>query len=690
MEDLGEALCRCIVVINNAVTGNTISEEHADAYVAAKPWVYDGSVYMPIRYFTAHPNSHCAIMRFDPQYGENPGWTILQPEARVLSGQATLTSLSDVSVSVAQNGNETLVPFAGLDRFSAPGVQDDPTDPANVVDTVGVDGYRFTANNRDRFTTATVSGYTYLSGGCVMQFDGRRAVEAGFWTFPDLTSANFTVEESGSMPAGVYTYAFVWEWPDYLGNRHQSAWRSIAVTVPVSSGSGGGDVGSVAIEMPQEMSQSCKPWRTFGTDARPITLAIYRSEPDETQLFRLEGTGVSRFLDSPRGQLTGSFGTWTDTYDSETIALTSREMLYGSVGQTELLNEAIPASNIMVEHDNRLWFVLAEDPTVCGYSKQHFAGIGIAWNRTLVVQFPEPIVALVPQDGNLVAFSRAGNVYTVIGRPNDNAGLSQGYEPPKLLSVDRQSINSRAIVSCPDGVFYESPRGLEILPRGGQQVEFYGELVRDTLAAFPVITSALHVERDSEVLFACMVSESAGQAGRVIAYSYLHKQWFIRNYQGKGISSMTDHLGGVVFGVYDSDSAMTLWKEAAPFVDGNGSYIPWSLETGDIRLGGVGGRQSVWYLTLVGQVFARETLTISESIDGGQTFDGERIFAQPSAINTWERQYQVLNRKSDTIRIRMLSSQNTDAASRGIGLLSMKITGNPLRGRSRLPASMEA
>lgn len=690
-----------LIYFNDGLLGNAGgSGGMADAHVVAKPWVYDDGVYVPIRFYTSLENSHIAIVRFKPEIGTQRASNYGVMEMRALGSQAADANPHDVSGNVAVSGATVMVPFLRSDRFNSPIIGTDPTGTTTVLESggsavgtqvinvTGVDGYTVKHDQRDRFQLAKLGPYTFLGGGTVLTFDGRRLFELGFWSFPDISSSSFTPSTSGgSMADGTYRYTAMWEWPDYAGNVHRSSY----VTTATATISGGGGSGSVAFALPDGLSQTMKQFRiatgVYG-DGRPVVLAIYRSVEGETTLHRLEGTGVTGFPESSMDAFEG-LGTYTDTFNSTTIDLVSRELIYADGGEGELPNEAPPPARVLTVHDARLWGVDDTDRSVVWYTKQFYPGAAPAWNRSLVVQFPADVEAITGQDGNFVAFTRHA-IYTVVGRGFDNTGQLTGYEPPQLLSGERGCVNARSIVAAPPGTFFESHRGIELLPRGGGSPSHIGENVERTLETYPVITDALHVARDSEVWFSCVTAETVGATGVVVVYDYENNVWFVRDYQSKPIAAMTVHQDVVVLGIYDSASALTLWREDTGFDDADGSFISRTLELGDTRVGGVMGYQDVGYATVLGEAFGSEVLDMTDSVDSGQTYPDGTTFQAAASEPNFQRRYQTKNRKGSAHRFKLVFSQlGTTVDTEGIGIVGMTLEASPLRGAARLPAHQQ-
>ncbi len=673
-----------------------------DAYVCGKPIGRNGKSYFAIQYYTSRPNSSAALVRIDPGFGTPRANLVARPEVLLNQGRGVreLSTggiiVGDAAHSVAWLNDELVVPVVTVDRYSGPTVLEDPTGDGgegttNVVERIGLDAWRFAFGERDRFMTAKVGGYTFLGGGTVLQFDGKRAVELGFWSYPDIDEGDLTVAlTGGNLADGTYTYAFVWEWTDWLGNRHQSAAKIINKEV-----SGGGGSAAITITLPPGMPLTFKQWRIQGEDSRPITLAIYRSRSTEEDvdtgavvtLHRLEGDGVQPFPENDPNE-EASLGDYVDDYNSDTIALVTRELLYTSgAGSNELDNVPPPPSRFLVAHDSRLMGIDDTNPRRIWYSKQMFPGAAAAWNESLYIPLEEDGVALASQDGNLLVFTARG-VYTVIGRPADNTGNSTGYEPPQRLSTELGCNNARSVLATPVGTFFESERGIHLLPRGGIESKYIGKPVEDTLATYPTITSVCHVQEEATVLFACVDQETTPTtaAGRVLAYQYDIDQWFVREYASKPVSSMVVHGGDLTLGIYEAADDITVWQEDAGWDDAEGGFIGWTIETGDVRLGGMGGRHRINDVHLLGECFATCRVQIREKVDYG-AWQSPATWTIIGAETEVARRYQTRRPLGNVHSFELSQLQQGETVdSRGVAPTGLVIYGTPL-GDKRLSQS---
>jgi hypothetical protein len=700
----------------------TQSSKIPNTYVCGKPIGRNGRSFFAVQYKTSRPNSVACLVRIDPGFlgisFVNPHPEVSLNRGRAVDVLGTFNvageggGYGDQSGSVMWLDDELTVCVPAVDRFSGPitaaGVSDPAENPTgtsvetgsvtevttNVVERVGVDAWTFSFGDRSRYQSAKVGGYTFLGGGSVLAFDGKRCVELGFISYPDVQDTDLTAATSGGqMDDGDYTYAFVWEWHDYLGNRHQSAAKFCQVTL-----TGGGGSGKVTITAPPGLPLTLKQWRTYGNDSRPIVFAIYRSkssledlEGGTATMHRLEGDGVAPFLENDPTEVS-SIGEYVDTYDSDTILLVTRELLYtSSLGAGELDNVPPPPARHIVAHDGRLFGIDDSNPRQIWYTKQSFEGSAPAWNETLIIPLEEEATRLASQDGNLLVFFASGTS-TVIGRPADNTGASTGYEPPQKLSteVGCPTAYARSVCPTPAGTFFRNERGIQLLPRGGAAAEFVGKAIQDTLTTYPVITSVCHVPAENSVLFACVTSEAVAATGIVLAFDYALGQWFQREYRAAPISSMAIHRGNLAVGVYSSASAATVWREDSGWDDATGAYVGVVIETGDIRLGGFAGGQTVNFVTVLGSRRGTCQLQIREQVDLATSYSTAVTFALTTAEAELLRRYQTKVRKSTRLRLELaevVSGSTVD--TEGLAWTGLLLEGAALSGGARLASARQ-
>jgi hypothetical protein len=182
----------------------------------------------------------------------------------------------------------------------------------------------------------------------------------------------------------------------------------------------------------------------------------------------------------------------------------SLQKLYTQPGTpgTALGRQCPPASTYSITHQDRVWLV-AEDGVTLWYSAPRVQGETAWFNNlfTIPIEDGGKITGLASFDNRLVVF-KEGEIFVVDGSgPPENGGSGTEFAPPYKLPFGTGCINPGSIIATSGTLYFRSSTGLEALDRR-MQVSWVGEPVRDTLASYPVITSAVAMA-DDRVVFTC-------------------------------------------------------------------------------------------------------------------------------------------------------------------------------------------
>lgn len=357
--------------------------------------------------------------------------------------------------------------------------------------------------SRHRWRSAEHAGVTYLGGALLSVFDGDRVTESGILHAPHILDATF----SGTGITGAFRYVAVYEDVDAAGN-----WVISAVSEPTATINATDDTVNVTVA-PLAISSRISKGAT--------RIAIYRTaDGGEPPYYRV---GAAKNVTS------GSSVSFADAVADAT--LTTHAQLYapslpGTAGEA-LDRRAPPGLPVITSYNGVL--VGARGSSIL-YSGQEVYGEAV-WHSPV---FEVPIsgggdvIAVAGMDGTLFVWKR-GRIYALVGEaPSDN-GLQGGFGAPRLLSSDSGCIDPASVVVTSLGVFFQSARGIELLTRS-QSVEYVGEPVKNTLASYPVVTSAVLDDVSSLVFFSCVeaIDETTGLVdgdGRDLVFDLARKAW---------------------------------------------------------------------------------------------------------------------------------------------------------------------
>lgn len=163
-----------------------------------------------------------------------------------------------------------------------------------------------------------------------------------------------------------------------------------------------------------------------------------------------------------------------------------------------LQNDLAPSCRSVVASEDRLWCGPLWDRTLWQCSKIILPQEPPLFtdSDTFKVRFPEDTECGAYLDGALVVWSK-NSTYAVIGAGPSDTG-DGGFGAPRCIISGLGCVNERSVQVTPIGAFFESHRGIELLPRGLGQPVFIGEPIQDQLALRPnIVDSAFHVGEDA-------------------------------------------------------------------------------------------------------------------------------------------------------------------------------------------------
>lgn len=514
------------------------------------------------------------------------------------------------------------------------------------------------------------SGFDVVLGGVPRYFDGVELVPAGLPQAPIFT---LIPGSSGTLTAGAYAYAIVWEWVDSRGRRQQSPATIQVVTVGAS--------GSVSIEL--DPSSLPVDERLFSRRTKPRGV-VYRSQLGGSILNRApEANTISLVSDT---LLMSYVVSWADT---GAINFANGEPLYTSNGgASELVSTALESTNLLRGYSDRFISVRPLFPESLNYTKTIRQGRGIEPNPALVMVLPSRITALACQDGNVYGFS-ADNVWALSPSFADDTGNGGGGVDPVPLSVGIGCTQPLSVIETAVGVFFVGPRGVYLIARGGGPPQYIGADVEPVFLDYPTVTGVAHNSRTHEVVWVL----TNGSDHRVLVFNYQVGQWFTWR-----IGSTTTHaaeittmLGGVtllpagfVFGERGSQSVGAAYacSDAATVDTGSGgtAQLPIEVQSRDIGLA-IGAMTRVLSMSLEASGDPSSAVLMSESHDSGATWSTERT------INTGSPNppiYQFVKQKTRGVRFRIRTTTGVSptvlsGVSLRISGLGKSMTGNAYR-----------
>lgn len=442
----------------------------------------------------------------------------------------------------------------------------------------------------------------FLPLGALTRIDQRGAAEAGFVSTTGILGAITKSGAAGAMsPSVTYKYVALYK------SRNEAGQFEVSAVSAVSS-----------ITMGAGDSETFFNLLTLSVTARPnVQIEVYRT---------LGNGSIFYFVSSISGGASdGATVAYNDQLGDSVIS--AHSVLYTQVGQT-LPNALPPPARIAVTGGQRVFLagLLRSDVVHC--SKFILGDQSPSWadSDSFRIIVPGTVTGLAWMD-NLVIFTDEG-VYVVSGDGPDDSGNGE-FSAPIRLPIAFGCIEPRSVFTVAEGAFFQATRGLYMLPRGFSAPIPAGDAVLDTLANFPIITSAASLIKLKEhtVRWSCM--DNATNTGRQLVYDVVHQCW--------SVDSVTSFTGIVDFGLVSIapwvngeiamiGPALVLIVSAATF-DDNGIVIAMRLATGDIRPFGNMSEGVISRVYLMAELRALCTLGTTKTTEWASSPQSNRVFA---------------------------------------------------------------
>lgn len=479
---------------------------------------------------------------------------------------------------------------------------------AAVYTQTGINQANFTLGT-ELIDSAEIAGSLQFSGGYLTQYDGAQTVEQNFFLFPDsvestwsATGGSIAAVPAGGTTGGInYYVSCCYAWVDMQGLTHRSA---PSIPTPVTT-SGTGTTGSITTNVPTI--------RLTGKTVNKATIEVYRWSVLTQEYNLVSSTAMPVVNDT-----TVDYETFVDTQADSSIE--GNLVLYTTGGIVADTNG--PASNIMCLFDTRLWQLDAENPNKLWISKQVIPNTPVEMSTLFTIYVPPtvgtdqslgPVTGMFPMDDKIILFFGTGIQY-INGVGPDNtgstsAGCSLGnYSQPTLISGTVGCHNQDSIVLTPNGLMFESDKGLWLLGRD-LSTKYLGDAVEGFNG--DMVTSSVCIPETNYCLFTL-----AG--GGVLMYDTYYNQW--GTFQGVNVVSSCLYNGQhAILDVYGRVGVTS----ANNYLD-FGSPVLLSLTTGWLNLAGILGYQRFYEFLLQANYLSPHKLQIlvgydynSSSLSGG-------------------------------------------------------------------------
>lgn len=211
----------------------------------------------------------------------------------------------------------------------------------------------------------------------------------------------------------------------------------------------------------------------------------------------------------------------------DVTGITDNALLYTDGGVQQ--NDLAPACRCVVATEETLVCGPGWDRTIWQESKTIVPGEPAIFSDldAYKIRFPEDTVCGAYMDGTLIVWSERA-IYAAVGQgPNDKG--ADGSRSVRTIATGLGCKNERSVIVTHAGAFFESHRGIELLPRGLGAPQFVGAAVQDQLALRPTILDAtMHVGAIATTVQFLVAGDAVGN--RILTYDLDAQAWSVDVY----------------------------------------------------------------------------------------------------------------------------------------------------------------
>lgn len=419
---------------------------------------------------------------------------------------------------------------------------------------------------------------TVLANSCPYEVDGVRVVEAGFHMYPEPITGSPGSGLGAMENNGTYKYVAVFEEVDANGKLH----RSSPTPTPLEITMGASDNG-VTLQLP-----------TLATRRDNVFIALYRTIDGGTEYYRVASYKNNTYkLTLPQVQVVDGLAD---------ALITDNEPLYTDSGEIE--NIAPLPHRISTIWQNRHVYVDRDnEATRIRYSKEFAAGQAVLYTDLFTINVDPDggaITALFPFSNKLIIF-KSNKIYATAGVGRNSLAGGTNFSRPWVVSPSIGCIDQRSIARVPDGVIFQSERGLWLLTQN-ERISPIGEPVQQKMYTQTVV-GAGNIPNRHEAHFITSDGYSA-------SYNWLKDRWSL-------ISSRTGTQGV-------SKNNVMYWLDGAgnieetkqdKYLTDNDEFYSLRVDTGWFSFAKIGGHKRIYKVIVIGQNLENHKLRVKVAYD---------------------------------------------------------------------------
>jgi hypothetical protein len=568
--------------------------------LASKAFIWNNTVYFLTIYSSAY----------------QPTYFLMNDAGQIVAKLAYSNASQDPIVgppSVSINGNVIQMAYLYKDLIQAVNKSLTAATSSPVYSQTGINLVSFNIGS-SQLSTAEIGSNLNISGGFLWMYDGYVPTEQGFHLWPDYVEAEWSAT-GGNMAAqplalentNVYCYQVTYEWTDNQGNAFRSA-PSIPVFITTT---GTGVTGSVTLNIPT--------LRLTYKIANPVKIVIYRWSVAQQNFFQVTSITAPLLND-----MTVDSITYVDTLADS--AILGNNLIYTTGGVLEDIGP--PSTQSVALFQSRLFMVDAEDPNLLWFSKQVIEDTPVEMSDLLTIYVPPTIGAqgstgnircLAAMDDKLILFKQDA-LYYINGTGPDNTGANNQFSDAIYITSNVGSANQQSIVLMPQGLMFQSDKGIWLLGRDLSTQYIGAPVEKFTLSA--TVLSAIAVPGTNQVRFTM-------DSGITLMYDYYYGQWgtFIN------IPALSSTIYQSLHTYIDQYNRV---KQETPgaYLDG-ATPVLMSFTTSWLNIAGLQGYERAYFFYLLGTYLSPHKLALQIAYDYNASPTQQSIITPDNQTPNW-------------------------------------------------------
>lgn len=571
--------------------------------IASKAFTVSGSIYLMVAYGVSASGATGGLLQ--PTYFiiKDDGSVVAKVAYSIGGGYPAGAGLPSVNIS----GSEVKIAYLIKNLLAPVNKSQDAASPDGVYSQTGINLLTIDINNNVT-QTAEVGNNLHMSGGYLWMYDGNKPTEHNFHLFPeDITVTTATT--GGSITAQEYFYQVCYEWTDSQGNIHRSA-PSVPVSITTTGATSTNTVNIPTLRLTNKVNSN-------GLDE--VRIVIYRWSQAQQNYYQITS------IPSPlMNDVTVDSVTYTDTAADSTIL--GNLLLYTTGGVVE--NIAAPACVDLSLYKSRLFLIDAEDPNLIWYSKQVIESTPVEMSDLFTIYLAPTTgaqgstgatkVITSMDDKNI--FFKANAIYYNTGNGPDNTGANNDFSEPVFITATVGCSNPNSIVFQPEGIMFQSDKGIWLLGRDLSTTYIGAPVERFTESA--TVVAAINVPGTNQVRFTM-------DSGITLMYDYFVRQW--------GTFTNIPAVSSAVYQdlhTFLNSSGEVFQESPGTYTDGTRPVLM-SFTSAWLNLAGVQGFERAYEMYLLGTYISPHKLNVLISYDYNSSYEQSVVITPDNYAGTY-------------------------------------------------------